>query len=264
MSAILSDIFLYPVKSTMGFATDQASVEPRGLVGDRRWMVVDQQGRFITQREQGRMTLIHSHFDGVNVRLSAAGFGEMELSAGDERLTVTVWNDKVSARLAEAAVQQWLTTVLGQNARAVMMDDSSHRAVDPQYAKENEPVSFADGFPLLLISRASLADLNSRLTQAVDMRRFRPNLVVEGCDAFAEDGWHRIQINGLHFDLVKPCSRCVLTTRDPDSGELNSEREPLRSLSSYRRQTGGVMFGQNLIARDSGVIQRGAKIEIID
>jgi uncharacterized protein YcbX len=175
-----------------------------------------------------------------------------------------VWNDWVSARLAQREAHEWLSAVLGVEARAVFMDHQSHRKVDPAFAGERDEVSFADGFPLLLIGSASLDDLNARLAQPVDMRRFRPNLVVTGGAAFAEDHWHRIQIGALRFDLVQPCSRCVLTTRDPDTGELNVEREPLRTLASYRRQSAGVMFGQNLIARSSGVIHRGARIDIID
>ena len=264
MSLILSEINLYPVKSTMGHAVASATVEARGLQGDRRWMIVDETGRFITQREQARMRLIHARFTDGQVRLQADGFGEIVLAVDDERLDVTVWKDRVSARLATPAVQAWVSTVLGVNARAVMMDEHSERAADPHYAQVEDVVSFADGFPLLLISVASLAELNTRLAKPVDMRRFRPNLVVQGATAFAEDGWRSIRIDGLRFDVVKPCSRCVLTTRDPDSGELDTEREPLRTLSQYRRQSGGVMFGQNLIARDHGVIRSGAGITILD
>lgn len=263
MALILSDIFIYPVKSTRGHALTEARVEARGLQGDRRWMIVDENGRFITQREHASMRLIRSVYANGEVRLSATGHDDIALTVSERRADVVVWDDTVSAQLAIDPVQHWLRSVLGMNVRAVFMDECSTRAIDPRYVSNAEPVSFADAYPLLLIGQSSLDDLNRRLSTPVDMRRFRPNLVISGGEAFEEDGWRFFSIDGVRFERLKPCSRCILTTRDPDSGVLDANQEPLRTLSTYRRQEKGVMFGQNIIARTAGVIRRGAQISII-
>jgi hypothetical protein len=264
MSLIVSEIWIYPVKSTMGRKVESAVLEPRGLASDRRWMLVDQHGTMITQRECAALQQIHSWSEGEQVWATRAGTAPLRLTATDARQTVTVWREPVSARIGDAAAQAWFSEQLGQAVVPVMIDESSHRPVDQHYAQAGDEVSFADGFPLLLIGEGSLQELNRRLAEPVDMRRFRPNLVIRGAPAFAEDTWRRIRINDIELELVKPCSRCVLTTRDPDTGVLNEQREPLRTLSSFRRQTGGIMFGQNVIARGTGTLERNAAVTVID
>ncbi len=264
MPLIVSDLWIYPVKSTMGYRVSEARVERRGLAGDRRWMLVDEHGKMITQRECGALQSVATRLQDGDVWAHCTGRSPLKLSATTERRTVTIWGESVSAVVADELAQTWFTQVLGRTAIPVTMDEHSERAVDPNYAKDGDEVSFADGFPLLLIGEGSLAELNRRLDKPIDMRRFRPNIVVQGAEPFAEDRWQRIRINDIEFELVKPCSRCVLTTRDPDNGELDGEREPLRTLATFRRQTGGVMFGQNVIARGEGILHQHASITIID
>ena len=179
------------------------------------------------------------------------------------RLAVTVWRDGVMARIADAGADHWISHYLGMAARFVHMDADAARRVDPAYSRAEDQVSFADGFPLLLISQASLDGLNTRLDSAVTMNRFRPNLVVGGTDAHAEDDWRRIRVGEVEFDVVKRCARCVLTTVDPDTGRFDPQGEPLRTLIGYRRTEKGVVFGQNLIPRGTGRIRQGDTVEVI-
>ncbi len=263
----LACLWIYPIKSTRLLALEQAEVESRGLRHDRRWMLVDANGRFITQRKHGVLTQVVATIDGQELRVNASGMPELVLSAppaDGERITVQVWNDSVSALAAKGGASDWFSKVLGMATQVVLMDESAKRAIDPAYALAGEQVSFADGFPLLLIGEGSLNDLNTRISQPVDMRHFRPNLVIAGSDPYAEDTWRRIRIGEIEFELVKKCSRCVLTTRNPDTGELDAQQEPLRTLSTYRREEEGVMFGQNLIARGKGLLQVGMPVTVIE
>ncbi|MDX1336277.1 MAG: MOSC domain-containing protein, partial [Gammaproteobacteria bacterium] len=179
-------------------------------------------------------------------------------------IQVTVWKDNCMALEAGDEINQWFSHALGQDLRLVYMPDTTERRVDPDYGQESDITSFSDGFPLLLISEASLDDLNDRLEQPLNMRRFRPNLVVRGCPAYAEDSWKRIRIGDIEFDIVKSCSRCIVTTINPDTGERSTDSEPLRTLSLYRRKGNKVYFGQNLIHRGTGKLQIGASIEVLE
>lgn len=262
---ILSALFQYPLKSARGRALDSAEVGPRGLAGDRRWMLVDDSGKFLSQREHGVMALIDIQpVTEALWQVQAPGQPPLHLPvpAGACR-PVRVWRDDTEGQPAHDAANAWFSAVLGMPVTAVYMPDRVQRAVDTQYAQAGDTVSYADGFPLLLIGESSLADLNARLRRPVSMRNFRPNLVVRGAPAFAEDAWQQICIGDCVFDVVKPCSRCVLTTRDPDSGEADPDREPLRTLAGYRRREGGVMFGQNLIPRRTGRLTPGMTVQVL-
>jgi len=241
-------------------------VEQRGLVGDRRWMVVDAGGKFVTARKHPRMVLVRADPDGDSLRLSAPGMPGLVLSAVVQRdgVRATVWDSEVNAQPASEEADAWLSGYLGFPVRFVHMNADSRRAIDANYAHAGEEVSFADGYPLLLISQAALDGLNEKLDQPVGMLRFRPNLVVAGTSAHAEDGWRSIRIGTVRFDLVKPCVRCVLTTVDPERGEFDPAGQPLRKLMDYRRTEKGVTFGQNLIPRACGSIRIGDSIEILD
>lgn len=265
MNARLSHINLFPVKSCAPLTPDQAHVEWRGLRGDRRWMIVDAEGRFLTARKHPRLVLIRAQAEGANLRLNAPQMPELDLqpATGDAELKVTVWRDEVSGRAARESADAWISRYLGFPARLVYMDEQTERAVDAKYARPGDTVSFADGFPVLLIAQASLDLLNSKLASALPMLRFRPNLVVSGTDAHAEDGWRSIRIGKIQFDVVKPCIRCVLTTVDPASGQFDAAGEPLRTLLGYRRTANGVAFGQNLIPRGTGTIALGDAVEVI-
>jgi len=267
MSALLSALYLYPVKSCAPLAPAQAVVEARGLAGDRRWMVVDDAGRFMTARKWPRMVLVRAQTVEDGIAVEAPGMEPHLVRAQADpgaRCDVVVWGSTVSARRAEAAADAWISTFLGSAAHFVHMDEAAQRAVDPDFGRAGDVVSFADGFPLLLISQASLDRLNAMLAAPVPMLRFRPNLVVSATDAHAEDTWKRVAIGGIAFDVVKPCTRCVLTTVDPARGEFDASGEPLRTLLTYRRGARGVTFGQNLIARGRGTLRPGDAVEVLE
>ena len=265
MSPQLATIHVYPIKSCAPLAPSEARVEARGLAGDRRWMIVDASGRFITGRQQPRLTLVRAQSDGDALHLEAPGMAPLRLipPATGARLASTVWDDSVPALPAEMAADAWISTFLGQSARFVFMDAACVRAVDPRYGAAGDEVSFADGYPLLLISQAALDALNARLVTPVPMLRFRPSLVVAGTAPHAEDGWKRIRIGAVEFDVVKPCTRCVFTTVDFERGAFDPSGEPLRTLTTYRRTPKGVTFGQNLIPRDLGTLRVGDAVEVL-
>jgi uncharacterized protein YcbX len=261
----LAAIHLHPVKSARGIPVSQAEVGPSGLRYDRRWMIVDRSGRFVSQREDPRLGRIAPRLDevGERLRLRAGGAGELALplrpGPGEPR-AVTIWDDEVIARDCGDAAAEWLATVLGGPYRLVVLPDDAVRPVDPAYARPGDRVSFADGFPYLLASEASLEDLERRAGTRLTMARFRPNLVVAGSAPFAEDGWSRIRVGAVPFRVAKPCARCVVPTLDPDTQEAGAE--PLRTLATYRKVDGKVMFGQNLLPDGGGVIRVGDAVEV--
>lgn len=266
MKPTLAHINVFPIKSCAPLTPDHAFVEMRGLRGDRRWMVVDGEGAFVTARKHPRMVLIRAEFDGDALNLDAPGMPRFRLAppVDSSPLRTTIWNDDVLADPAGPAANQWISDYLGFPTRFVFMAEDCIRPVDPKYSQAGDHVNFADGFPLLLISQAALENLNARLQTSVPMLRFRPSLVVAHTEPHAEDGWRSIRIGAIRFDVVKPCVRCVLTTVDPATGRFDEGGEPLRTLISYRRSPKGVTFGQNLIARDRGTITVGDEIVIID
>jgi uncharacterized protein YcbX len=230
---------------------------------DRRWMVVDQHNRFITQREISLMCLIQANFFHEELTLSAVGMESFTLSinASRNQLSVTVWEDEVVAEDCGNCVAQWLSDFLKIDCRLVYIPDTSQRLVDKKYASRNETVSFADGFPLLLISDASLADFNQHLSAPVNMDRFRPNIVVTGCEPYAEDHWQRLKIGLIEFSVVKPCSRCIIPSINPNTGDKLPD--VASALASHRRRDGAVYFGQNLLHRGTGSIAVGDEVELI-
>ena len=259
----ITEINIYPVKSTRNIALQHCNVEMRGLQYDRRWMLVDDANQFITARQQPMLATVETAIVGDTLIISAENCDPLILPLQPEskkRIDVTVWQSVVNSIAIDELADKWFSDFLGQSVRLVMMPDTVNREVDQEYGQSGDHVSFADGFPLLLISAASLDDLNSRLKMPVTMRRFRPNIVVSGCDAYAEDFWKEIHINGVVFAGVKACSRCIFTTIDPATGIKSSDQEPLRTLATYRKQKGGVFFGQNLIPRRAGVIHVGDEV----
>jgi uncharacterized protein len=262
MNPTLAALYIHPLKSCAPFELAAAAVEPRGLRFDRRWMLIDAEGRFLTGREQPRLTLIRAeaHHDGL--RLNAPGMPPLWVPTGasEPRFTVTVWKSTLDAVLL-AAADAWLERLLGEPARLVWMDAHARR---PTATFPDDEVSFADAYPLLAISQAALDTLNARLATPVTITRFRPNLVLDGCAPHAEDGWRRIRIGGVEFEAAKPCIRCVFTTVDPEQGERDPAGEPLRTLIGYRRGANGVSFGQLFLPRGSGVLQRGDAVQVLD
>lgn len=259
----LAAIYRYPVKSLRGETFQQLDADLRGLCHDRRWMVVDVQGRFLSQRQLPRMALLAARVDATGrLHLRGPDMPSLAVTANDEGCEVQVWHDRVAALAVDAVADRWLSEFLGRPCRLVYQPDDARRAVDPDYAQAEDEVGFADGFPFLLISQASLDGLNARLQKPLPMLRFRPNLVVAGCAAHAEDDWRRIRIGGIEFRVAKPCSRCVIPTIDIDSGERGTE--PLATLNSYRRRDNKIFFGQNLIHDSVGPLSVGMPVEILE
>jgi uncharacterized protein len=265
---ILSEINIYPVKSLAGTALGSAVVEDRGLQFDRRWMLVDENRQFITQREVPRMALVKIEVgaDGLTASVNGDRITVANDLAVPEKGNVKIWSSSVKGAFYPAEVDGWFSNALGISCRLVLMPETTHRKVNPFYAvrKFRDTVSFADGYPFLLIGQASLDDLNARLTEPVPMNRFRPNFVVSGSGPYEEDTWKRIRIGSTEFHVVKPCGRCVITTVDQATGDKNG-KEPLKTLSTYRTRRGKVLFGQNLIAESAGgVIWINDPVEVLE
>ncbi|MFF7871542.1 MOSC domain-containing protein [Streptomyces qaidamensis] len=273
-NAHLHSIHIHPVKAVRGLAPREAAVEPWGLAGDRRWVLIDDGGKVVTQRRHPRLALVAAELQpGGGVRLSAPGMPPLPVPVPRPFVTVPVeiFRDKVEAIPAEdEAAHAWVSSCLGSGARLVYMDDpATRRPLAPEYARPGETVSFADGFPLLLATTASLDALNSLIAQGehagegpLPMNRFRPNVVVAGTSAWAEDDWSRIAVGEVPFRVAKPCGRCVVTTTDQGTGERG--HEPLFSLGRHRRLGGKLVFGQNLVPLSRGTIRVGDPVRILE
>lgn len=265
----LSDIYIYPIKSLGGIRVQTAAVELRGLRHDRRWMLVDEKGQFLTQRQHAQMALLQVSLqqDGLMVQHKQGGLEPLLVpfaasEANGQELQVTVWDDTVPVQEVSPSISAWFTEALGMPSRLVYMPPQTRRLVDTAYASNGEIVSFADGYPFLLIGQASLDDLNSRLKQPVHMNQFRPSLVVRGGAPFVEDSWSEFVIGSQSFRAVKPCARCVVTTINQVTAERSPE--PLRTLATYRQQCNKILFGQNLLPGSvGGTLQVGDKLQVL-
>jgi len=255
----LSSLYVYPLKSCRGYAVAQSLVTGRGLQDDRLLMIVDDKGHFLTQREYPKLSLLEPTVRESVLTLRAPGMTTLDrvLRTSGAAQPVVVWHDDCQAVDQGDAAAVWLSDYLGTSVRLVHMHDTFVRAVDPQYRRhETDETSFSDGYPFLLISEASLAALNQRLPAPLPMDRFRPSLVVSGCEPFAEDRWRQIQIGPITFDLVKPCARCKITTIDQATGSVG--KEPLATLATFRRTADGkINFGQNMVSSGTGIIAMG-------
>lgn len=261
-SPILSAIYIYPIKSCRGIALTSAQLDAGGFQFDRNWMIVSPTGRFMTQRDVPQLALVETEIGSDGLQLDAPKQATLHLPLAPVRGTVVeveVWRDRCQAIDQGDEAAAWLSQFLGIECRLVRMGEGYDR---PVKRRADAQVSFADAYPLLLISEASLADLNQRLPNPIPMNRFRPNLVVAGCDAYAEDRWDQIRIDEITFDVVTPCERCVITTTDQATGRRES-KEPLKTLATYRRVQGGVIFGQNVIHRQQGKVQVGSAVEVL-
>jgi uncharacterized protein YcbX len=269
MTATLRALNIYPVKSCRGIALEAAQVGITGLADDRHWMMVRPNGRFVTQRELPRMALIETSVDAAGLTLKAPGVTALSVPriAAGQGLEVTVW--KFTGRGIDCgdAAAAWCTHYLGTPLRLVRFDADTPRECSADWTQGIRAITeFADGYPILVISLASLADLNSRLPAALPMERFRPNLVIDGIDAYDEDRIHELRAGGLTLRLVKPCTRCSITTTDQQTGTLDGV-EPLATLKAYRydRDLKGVCFGQNAIVVDGigARLQAGQSFDIV-
>lgn len=257
-------LHVYPLKGGRGIEVDRIELDRFGPRNDRRWMVVDPDGSLVTQREFGRLCQVGATPDADSLVLSAPGRSPLPVPrppAGAPTRRVRVWDDHVGAVDVGDDAAGWISEFLGAPTRLVFCPDDADRRTDPDYDAIGSPVSFADGYPLLVASEASLADLNARLDTPLPMNRFRPNLVVSGVDAFGEDGWRRFEVAGIPFDGVKLCARCPVTTTDQETGQR--AQEPLRTMASFRKRNGGVMFGMNAVHRATGPIRVGDVVTVI-
>jgi len=257
-------LHLYPVKSLAGIQVSRFEMDDFGPKNDRRWMIIDEDRNFVTQRSLPQLARVMTDLSESLVSISIPGEGDFTLQHTSQELRVLVWRDWVLAYSGEAAASEALSRFCGKELRFVYMPDSSFRRVDAGRVSEYRRVGFADGFPFLITSTASLEELNGRLEEPVDMRRFRPNIVVEGAVAWHEDRWQKLTVGEQNFDIVKPCSRCVLTTVNPDTGTKDPGLQPLRALSGYRRTPDGVIFGQNAIHEFPGIIHVGDSVTVIE
>lgn len=269
---ILKSIHIYPIKSIGGISLSEAKAERCGLQYDRRWMLVDADGVFVSQREIPAMALLRTAVETPNLTVYSSVDPTLRIQipleprlAEMEKLRVSIWSQKCSARVHTQEINDWFSMVLGQNLRLVYMPDTTRRAADGRYAPKGHYVSFADGFPYLIIGQASLDDLNQRLETTVPMDRFRPNFVFEGDVAFAEDNWSDFSIGSVHFKGVKPCARCIIPTIDQNTA--TKAAEPLKTLSGFRRSGQKVLFGQNVVLIDAETpaktVRVGAEIQLL-
>jgi len=265
----LSALYRFPLKSGKGESLPQARLDKLGLEGDRRWMLVDEaSGRFLTQRADPKMSQLSALWNAAGgLTLNAEGFEALEVAVPDadtDLRGVTIWRDTLRVPDAGDAAADWLSRFVDKPVRLVHVPLQRARITESGYGRDDDQVAFADGYPLLLIGQASLDDISCKIGRPMEMLRFRPNLVIEGSDAFAEDGWKRIRIGDVEFRVVKSCSRCILTTVDPQTGVRDEQREPLATLMTYRKQESGTMFGQNLVNDGNGVLEVGMPVTILE
>ncbi len=251
-SPTLSEIWIYPIKSLGGISVKEAIAERRGLRYDRRWMLVDDNGRFVSQREIPNMALLGTAteppFLTVFWKSNPHKKVQIPLEIAPDllpKIDVQVWDDHCIGLVLSDEINQWFSTNLGQNLRLVLMPETDHRPADERYSPPGHQVSFADGFPYLIIGQASLDELNSRLDHPLPMNRFRPNFVFTGGQPFEEDFWGQFSINDQPFQGVKPCARCSITTTDQETAERAAE--PIKTLATYRKFENQILFGQNVL-----------------
>ena len=261
----VSALYYYPIKSCGAVQVDAADIDACGLRNDRRLLVIAPDGTFITQREQPRLALVNPVINGDDLTLAAPHMAPLAVTLGDDGAPyrVRIFRDACEAVDQGEAAAAWFSDYLQTPCRVVAMAPHYTRQVNPNFARGPEDqVAFADAFPFLLLSEASLNDLNSRMPEPLPMNRFRPNIVIAGCEPYAEDAWPALRIGSVEFAAAKACVRCVVTTTD----QVTTERgeEPLKTLATYRKTEAGVIFGQNLLHLNRGVIRVGDAVSPID
>ena len=265
----LSEIYIYPVKSLGGIRLDKSEVTDRGLRYDRRWMLIDENNRFISQREYPQLALFSVAIHDDNLLITNKKTGDVLTISNSpnhsatQSLKVTIWDDEVTAWEVSKIANNFFTKALGIPVHLVYMPDESHRKTEVDYSlKGDEITSFSDGYPILVIGQTSLDDLNNKLAEPIAINRFRPNFVFTGGQAFEEEEWHEFKVGSLRFFGVKPCARCVMTTIDPQTGEKKG-KEPLLTLNKYRKAGNKILFGQNVLINQTGSVSVGDDIEVI-
>ncbi len=266
---ILTQLLLYPIKSVGGVAVAEAEVTGRGLRHDRRWLLVDGNNRFLTQRQHAGLALLAlapAHNGWLLTHRQRPDLLPLYIpfeATPARTLFATIWDDLVWAWRGPEVADEWLSDALGSEIRLVYMSDMVRRDVEPALNPEGQLVSFADGYPFLLIGEAALADLNQRLPAPLPMDRFRPNLVFAGGPAYDDDAWAEFAVGDVPFRAVRGCGRCVMTTIDQQTAAKDPHSEPLRTLATYRRTDGGTLFGQNVTGPGRGRLRVGDALTVL-
>ena len=266
----ISELYIFPVKSLGGIKLNTSQLSPFGLKHDRRWMIVDDNGKFISQRETHKMATIATAIKDNELILSYRNSEIVvpEIHEGSEKISVSIWKDSFKATHVCSQIDKWLTDILGQNCRLVYMEDTVQRQIDVDFAPKGQNVSFADGYPILVISQASIDDLNTRLDAPVNINRFRANIIISGSDAHAEDNWLNISINSIEYKAVKLCSRCIMPSINQETGKQDQVKM-LAVLNQYRKIDKKIKFGQNFIYKNADIINQqiiscGDEIKLIN
>jgi uncharacterized protein YcbX len=265
----VTSLHIYPIKSCRGMDLSEVELDDRGPLEDRRWMVVDERNDFYSQRNRPALALVRVELTDRGVAVEAPGMPRLEVErpargAHGEDFTADVWGTDAPVRPAAPDAHAWFTRYVGTPARLVHLPDDGVRVMKDEYAgaiRERRRVTLNDGAPLLLTTEESLEDLNRRLEAPLRMNRFRPNVVVRGVGAFAEDHWTRVRIGDVTFEVAKPCARCATTTVEQETAERG--KEPLRTLSTFRRAESGVLFGQNVAHHAPGRLRVGDELVVL-
>jgi uncharacterized protein YcbX len=260
----ISELYIYPIKSLGGISLQQAEVTDRGFKHDRRWMLINDNNRFLSQREVATMALLKVGLndyglevtDTVNGNTLYIPFAQLK----NEFIDVTIWDDTCKGQLVNEEADQWFTRALGLNCRLIYMPDDSHRPTDPHYA-ENNITSLSDGYPFMMIGQASLDELNSHLDEALPMNRFRPNIVFTAGAPYQEDTINDFTINNIRFNGVKLCARCNIITINQE--DASKGKEPLKTLAGYRSKNNKIYFGQNVVHKGLGTIAVGDELSVL-
>ena len=262
----ISQLLIYPIKSLGGFAVNSAQLTDRGLQYDRRWMLVDKNNNFLTQREHPIMCMLQTIIENDELVIFHKNNIEDKIAvplhpSAATIIKVNVWDDECDAQYVSEQADHWFTQKLLMDCRLVYMPETEKRKVEANYANNNEITAFSDGYPLMMIGQASLDDLNSRLPEPLPMDRFRPNIVFTGGNPFDEDSMEHLLINDINLFGVKLCSRCVLTTINQTN--MQKGKEPLKTLAGYRQKNNKIYFGQNLLFKQTGKMAVGDFINVV-
>ena len=268
MNLIVSQLYVYPVKSLAGISLSASLVTDRGLLHDRRWMLVDTDNQFLTIREYPLMTRLQPVLTDTGLIIKALSSDEeIHILFGselEETSSVTIWNATVEAKNYSQNINNWFSDKLGTSCKLVFMPESSLRPVDTTsgYNPTGKLTSFADAYPFLLLSEASIQDLDSRCSMIISAARFRPNIIFSGSEPYFEDSLGHFSINGVNFEGLENCARCGIPNVDPDTGILNAQKEPLRTLSKYKLKNKNIEFGRNTVHSNTGQIKVGDTLEL--
>lgn len=261
----ISQLYIYPIKSLGGIKLNEATVTDRGFKHDRRWMLIDDHNRFVSQREYAQMALLKTSLtDEFLIVTNTSNKTSINIplhTVNKQLITVTIWDDNCNAILISNEIDNWFSNALGINLRLVYMPENSHRFIEDKYAANNQITSFSDAFPFLIIGQTSLNDLNDRLAIALPMDRFRPNIVFTGAVPYFEDVMDSFTVNGINFNGAKLCARCNMITIDQD--DASASKEPTKTLAKYRTKNKKIYFGQNLIHTGTGAITVGDEITLL-